>query len=399
MKSRKILSAVTAAVTALSMLSPITASGSEPAFTPAAGTWLSAEVFGILDNPYKASSADEAVAYVREKMKSREYECSVTLPTGSYKSGSEAMKGVLLKAVSETDKGNEGDYIRFAVKSYNYGYDDSKRGVYTVYYRFTYYSTAEEEKAVDAALEAAESMLDYKDRSDYEKVYVAYDYVTSCAVYAKKFENDRIFTPYGAIIDKNCVCQGFSLLLYRMLKDMGVDCRILSGTSGGERHTWNIARIGDRYFFLDPTWDSSVGGKKGFFFLKGSADFDEYSSDNEHIPVYEYEGFFPDYGSSEFKAAYPQAEKKFILGDADENSVIDGNDASYVLSCYAAMSVKDKGFAVTPVQLAEADVNGDRIVDANDASGLLSYYAAASTGGLNVKGKTISLTEYIRQRR
>ena len=171
---------------------------------------------------------------------------------------------------------------------------------------------------------------------------------------------------------------------------MGVDCRILSGTSGGERHTWNIVRIGDRYFYLDPTWDSQLGGSSGEYFLRGYLDFDDFSRENAHIPVYEYTEIFPDYESAEFKAAYPQAETKFIFGDADGNGVVDGNDASYVLSCYSLMSVNSSGFSMPPVQSAAADINGDCVTDGNDASGLLAYYAVVSSG------KVRSLNEYLR---
>ena len=54
------------------------------------------------------------------------------------------------------------------------------------------------------------------------------------------------------------VCQGYATLTYKMLTELGVDCRYISGTSNEELHAWNIVRIG-RCFgtTLDNTWDAS----------------------------------------------------------------------------------------------------------------------------------------------
>ena len=393
MKSRRIIAALTAAAAALSMIAPSAASGAETAYFLKSDRVLTDTDYNVFANPENADSAEEAAAYLRNAMKQRKSSAAVTVPKNGYSNRDEASLDILARSVSETSAGDEGDYLRFALKSYNYGNEASQDGKIILYYTMTYYSSAEDEKAVSEALKGVEAELDCNGRSDYEKICRAYDFVTSYVSYAEEYEDERIFTAYGALVDRSCVCQGYTLLLYRILKDLGVDCRILSGTSGEERHTWNIVRIGDKYFFLDPTWDSSLGGTEGIFFLRGSNDFDALITEVAHIPVYEYEEIFPDYESAEFKAAYPQAEDRFILGDVDENGVIDGKDASYVLTCYAAMSVSGSNFSLPPVQSAAADITGDCIIDGNDASGLLSYYAAVSAG------KKLSLNEYLRQNR
>ena len=66
------------------------------------------------------------------------------------------------------------------------------------------------------------------------------------------------------------------------------------------------------------------------------------------------------------------------LGDFSGDGIIDGRDASDVLTFYAKNSVGDA--VITADQLAVGDVNKDNILDGRDASNILSYYAKTSTG-------------------
>lgn len=81
----------------------------------------------------------------------------------------------------------------------------------------------------------------------------------------------------------------------------------------------------------------------------------------------------------------------YELGDIDGNSVIDGKDATAILSYYAAASA-GKNVSLTAEEKNAADVNKDNIVDGIDATNVLSYYAAASVG------YTDSLQFYIQNR-
>ena len=77
-----------------------------------------------------------------------------------------------------------------------------------------------------------------------------------------------MFTAYGALIDRTCVCQGYAALLYRLLLELGVDNRVLTGTGNGGGHAWNIVELDDVYYNVDPTWDA--GRTEYDYFLKCS---------------------------------------------------------------------------------------------------------------------------------
>lgn len=77
-----------------------------------------------------------------------------------------------------------------------------------------------------------------------------------------------------------------------------------------------------------------------------------------------------------------------ILGDIDDNGIIDALDASFVLSAYAAIQT-GKEADLTNEQLKAADVDGNGVVNASDASTILAYYSSTQTGG------KLSFTEFI----
>ncbi len=70
----------------------------------------------------------------------------------------------------------------------------------------------------------------------------------------------------------------------------------------------------------------------------------------------------------------------YVLGDVDGNGVIDGADASLVLSVYAETSVGTDS-RLTDSQTLAADADENHIVDGSDASWILSYYAYISVHG------------------
>ena len=68
-----------------------------------------------------------------------------------------------------------------------------------------------------------------------------------------------------------------------------------------------------------------------------------------------------------------------MLGDVNNDGMVDSSDASLVLAEYAEIQTGGAG-GFTDIQYKAADVNKDDVVDSSDASKILSYYAMVSTG-------------------
>ena len=86
----------------------------------------------------------------------------------------------------------------------------------------------------------------------------------------------------------------------------------------------------------------------------------------------------------------PTAE--FILGDVTNDGIIDGRDASDVLTEYARTSTGKKE-SYSSAKTKAADVNSDNIIDGRDATLLLSYYAYISAN------HNITLPDYIKRQK
>lgn len=324
--------------------------------------------------------------YMRESIKNRQETVTIEVPT-TY-DFDEAYDGIMYAAFEETYDGKDGDYLKNTLKHYSChaeGYGRKYIMTYTIEYR----TTAEQEQFVDEkAAEILES-LDIDSLDDYEKLTSIYDYVINNVEYANSSDALR-YTAYGALSNGEAVCQGISQLLYRLVKDAGISCRMISGTAGGG-HMWNIASVNGVYYLLDSTWDiNRTEISRCNYFMKGISDFDDYDLETPHIPDDDDESpFDTDFTSAEFKAMYPISEKAYdpespavgyVLADANSDGIIDSNDATQILSAYAMLSTGNMS-GLSDAHERAADVNLDGMIDSSDASLVLNYYAYASTGG------------------
>lgn len=116
-----------------------------------------------------------------------------------------------------------------------------------------------------------------------EKMEYLYRYVrdnVEYVAYESMADNDYL---YDAVCNKKTVCDGYSNMLNLLFNLIGVECCEAAGSNiesfetatpeekenpGG--HTWVVAKIGDKFYNFDPTFEdgaSSVnGGKKLFYF-------------------------------------------------------------------------------------------------------------------------------------
>ena len=236
------------------------------------------------------TNEDEIIASIRSGL--RAYSSRITV---SFTYGSDildelsALTGEWVEtALEETEDPCEGDYIR-----YQYGgYESTCRyAVENGVYRYTveivpdYYIYYAQEQETPALLEEVyEELALGEDATDYEKLRAIYDYVCSHVKYDKVHQKSKYYhaksTAYAALSRHTATCQGYSVLLYRMLRENGIDCRVVTGLGmedAGERlHAWNIAALDGKYYNLDATWDA--GAEEYRFFLRGSSDFENHAA-------------------------------------------------------------------------------------------------------------------------
>lgn len=222
---------------------------------------------------------------------------------------------ILLMAFEETGNPWEGDYLRWHFQETELGLItmDEKTRTYTIHLPFVFYTTYAQEQQVTKSVSNVLKSLNITDKTTpYMKIKKIYDYVCKTVTYddvhVSNSNYTRQFTAYAALIDKTAVCQGYALLLYRMLMEVGVENRMIPS----ENHIWNLIYLRGSYYNVDATWDAGVLPDSYGYFLKGSKSFEK---DKEHIR--ESDDIFCDYNSAEFKNTYPVSTKDYAVQKAD----------------------------------------------------------------------------------
>ncbi|MFY9198640.1 MAG: transglutaminase domain-containing protein [Acutalibacteraceae bacterium] len=95
--------------------------------------------------------------------------------------------------------------------------------------------------------------------SDYEKELYVHDYLVENCQYNDTGSDIRC-TAFGALINNQANCEGYSRATQFLLNSLGVKCRVVIGdatdsTGKTEGHMWNVVSIGGKEYNLDVTWD------------------------------------------------------------------------------------------------------------------------------------------------
>lgn len=64
---------------------------------------------------------------------------------------------------------------------------------------------------------------------------------------------DSVFTPYGALVNYDAVCQGYSLAFKLLCDRAGLTCGYAVSTI--ESHMWNVVEYNENIYHVDVTWD------------------------------------------------------------------------------------------------------------------------------------------------
>ncbi len=260
--------------------------------------------YAAVDNNFKLYETDinEIVEDLRDAMTDRDERIVIKYATKTeYNSDNfgDFINNLYALALNETDESDEGDYLRYIVT--DFGTDNTDvRKIGSMYYYdiplyIKYYTTRSQEKIVEDSVKKIIKGFNFnKDTTDKEKCDKIYRYITANIKYDYANLNDDSYTlkytAYAALVNKTAVCQGYATLFYRMAKECGLNVRVISGTSRGDGHAWNIVKLDGMYYYLDSTWDAGTNIYK--YYLKGSNDFGDHICDT----VFE---------TAEFKQQYP----------------------------------------------------------------------------------------------
>jgi len=175
----------------------------------------------------------------------------------TYKGNVKGLKKQLQTSIDEAMKSDP--YIQYTVKSYAFNYKGSNVSA-EVHVTLSYRETKEQTDYVNRKVTNVLKEIIKPDMTDHEKVKVIHDWIVLNLSYDTSLKK---YTAYDGLVTGSTVCQGYSLLAYRMLERVGIDNRIVEGTAGGQLHAWNIVNLDGKWYHMDTTWDDPTPDRKG----------------------------------------------------------------------------------------------------------------------------------------
>ena len=146
---------------------------------------------------------------------------------------------------------------------------------------------------IDTYQTKIEKVRDYivkniKDKNDYEKIKLTHNYLRDTINYESTISKNNIYDIYGALVLRECVCEGYAKAFQYIMNEVGIDNVIVIGTGTNsmgktENHAWNYVKLDKKWYAVDVTWDDPmlIGDgiipekSKHKYFLKGSKTMNE----------------------------------------------------------------------------------------------------------------------------
>ncbi len=164
---------------------------------------------------------------------------------------------------------NDNPQVFWIANVYSYGYSPDGKDTYVQLYSFVPQSQCNTmvqqlNNKVTAIMKEMPSGLSELDRELY-----LFDYITKTNTYDKAAVTDtsrwKSFNAYGALIEGNVVCEGYSRAMQLLSSYANLQCLLVTGQGGNVNHMWNIIRIDGNWYHLDITWSDNSSVLYNFF--------------------------------------------------------------------------------------------------------------------------------------
>lgn len=283
-----------------------------------------------------------------------------------YKAGSDTsfINTIFSDAMSKQyiNSSDTGDYLKYSIGAWKYAYAyqiiNSKEVLYAIRFNVTYFTTYSQEQELKSQISKYLNTYKWKEKSKYEIIYDLNEYVCSKVEYdyaGLEDESNLIkYSAYAALIKGKAVCQGYTTLYYKLLKECGINN--IAVNSRQLNHIWNAVEYRGAWYSVDTTWNDIPNGHTRFF-MKSIKDF-------EHGTLTDAE---PAISAVKYSSTSLDISK-IGPGDLNEDGKIDTKDARQALLAYVGK------LKLSTLQKKFADINKDGKVDTKDARQMLLYY-------------------------
>ncbi|MGN0456519.1 MAG: dockerin type I domain-containing protein [Acutalibacteraceae bacterium] len=122
--------------------------------------------------------------------------------------------------------------------------------------------------------------------NDFLKALFVHDYIIENCKYATEVINgsatpsDFVYDAYGCLVEKRCVCQGYSMAYKAVMKKLSIP--VSFAHSDEMNHIWNTVTIDGKTYHADLTWDDPLGGGRHYVGHSNFLCTDEEITDTGH---------------------------------------------------------------------------------------------------------------------
>ena len=119
------------------------------------------------------------------------------------------------------------------------------------------------DQAIAQIEQVKNQILQNRTGNPYENIRMVHDYLVENIQYDSTLSKANIYNVYGALVSRECVCEGYARAFKYILDELGIPCVMVIGTGTNsqgqtENHAWNYVQLNQRWYAVDTTWDDPV---------------------------------------------------------------------------------------------------------------------------------------------
>ena len=127
-----------------------------------------------------------------------------------------------------------------------------------------------------------DEILSKRTNNTYKDIKMVHDYLINNIEYDTSISKNNIYNIYGAMVNKECVCEGYARSFKYLMDAINIPCTLVIGKATNsegrtENHAWNYVSYNGSWYAVDCTWDDPVSTtgwvsqeSKTKYFLKGT---------------------------------------------------------------------------------------------------------------------------------
>lgn len=119
------------------------------------------------------------------------------------------------------------------------------------------------DQAVSQIEQVKNQILQNKTGNTFEDIKMVHDYLIDTISYDSSLSKTNIYNVYGALINRECVCEGYARAFKYLLDELDIPCVMVIGTGTNsqgetENHAWNYVQLNGIWYAVDTTWDDPI---------------------------------------------------------------------------------------------------------------------------------------------